>query len=143
VPEARLRLVGRGAHEHLGRLVAEPGVDVVGAVPDVGPELSGAGVAIAPIRYGGGTRLKILEAFAYGVPVVCTRLACEGLDVTDGVHLCVADDPDTLAAACAQLLAEPDRAAALVTSARRLYEHEYRPELAAAAVRRIVLDVLG
>jgi glycosyltransferase involved in cell wall biosynthesis len=143
VPTARLRLVGRGAHEHLGRLVTEPGVDVVGVVPDVGPELSGAGIAIAPIRYGGGTRLKILEAFAYGVPVVCTRLACEGLDVTDGVHLCVADDPDTLAATCAQLLADPERAAALVTSARRLYEHEYRPELAAAAVRRIVLDVLG
>ncbi len=142
VPEVRLRLVGRGGRERLARLSDLPGVELIGAVPDVAEELAGAHVSIAPIRYGGGTRIKILEAFAHGVPVVSTSLGCEGLLVTDGVHLRVADDAEAFAAACARLIGDPGHAADLARAGRELYDGHYRPEHAAEAVRRVVSAAL-
>ena len=67
------------------------------------PELAQADVAVVPIRYGSGTRLKILESFAHRVPVVSTTIGAEGLQVEHGVHLLLADDPEAFAAACERL----------------------------------------
>jgi glycosyltransferase involved in cell wall biosynthesis len=139
-PAARLRLVGR-APERVSRLGDTPGVEVVGPVASVAPHLAAAHVAVVPVRYGSGTRLKVLEAFAHGVPVVSTALGCEGLGVTPE-HVVVADDPAAFAAACVAILRDDEPARRRAQAARALYEQRFRPEAAAAAVHRIVREVL-
>jgi glycosyltransferase involved in cell wall biosynthesis len=120
IPQVRLRLVGRGA-DHLPPSLADvPGVDVVGEVRQVAPELMRAAVAVVPVRYGGGTRIKVLEAFAHGVPVVSTALGCEGLDAVDGQHLLVRDRPEELAAGCAEVILDAALAERLGASGRDL-----------------------
>ncbi|PRY48144.1 glycosyltransferase involved in cell wall biosynthesis [Geodermatophilus tzadiensis] len=142
VPSARVRLVGRGGQDLLGEVEGLPGVDVVGDVADVTPELLAATAAVVPVRFGGGTRVKILEAFALGVPVVSTSLGCEGLDVVDGVHLLVANDPEQLAAACARLAADPAEGRRLAAAGRRLFETCYAPAEVVQTVRGLAERVL-
>ncbi len=91
----------------------------MGEVPDVAPYYDGADVVIAPIRAGGGTRIKILDAFSFHKPVVATPLAAEGLHVTDGVELLLGGSPAEFAGACAALLANQDLRANL---ARRAFD---------------------
>nr|WP_240895067.1 glycosyltransferase [Kineococcus siccus] len=142
VPDAELRLVGRGGGELLTDVAGLPGVEVVGDVEDVAPHLRDARVVLVPVRYGGGTRIKVLEAFAHGVPVVTTSLGCEGLGVEAGVHALVADDADGLAAACARVLRDEALAARLSVAARRLHAEHFRPELATQAVAEVLRAVL-
>ena len=127
IPAAAFRLVGRFDDEtQVARLRGAIGVSVAGEVPDIRPELAAADVAVVPVRFGGGTRIKILEAFAYGVPVVATTVGCEGLDVVDGEHLLVADDPESFAQACVRVLTDDAVRAKLVTNARALWNQQYR-----------------
>ena len=142
LPGARLRLVGRNA-ERLAPLAALPGVDVVGPVDDVGGELAAAEVALVPTRYGGGTRLKIIEAFAYGVPVVTTTLGCEGLGVRDDVQVLVRDEPEAIAAAIEAVAADPALRARLIAGGTEHYRAHYRPQAAVEAVAATVDHVLG
>jgi glycosyltransferase involved in cell wall biosynthesis len=72
-------------------------VTLTGQVPDITDELARADIVIIPLRYGSGTRVKILEAFAHRIPVVSTTMGAEGLEVEPGTHLLVADDPDAIA----------------------------------------------
>lgn len=90
-PEARLRIVGRSPTTEAMTLANIPGVEVIGDVPDIKPHLAQAKVLAVPLDSGGGTRLKILEAFASGLPVVSTPIGCEGLGVRHGEHLIVVD----------------------------------------------------
>lgn len=136
LPETRLRLVGRGGAS-LTQLIGLPGVDVVGEVDDIAPELARAHLVLAPIRVGGGTRLKLIEALAHEVPVVSTSVGAEGLAVTRGLDIELADGPDGLAAACLGLLREPDRARRQAKAGRLLYERCYRPAVAQLAVASI------
>lgn len=142
VPDARLRLVGRGSAALPADLAGLPGVELVGEVESTTPELRSAGVAIVPVRYGGGTRIKILEAFAHGVPVVSTALGCEGLDAEDGLHLIVRDGAQALADACADLLEDPERALRLGAAGRRLLEQGLTSQHVARAVQDVVAEVL-
>lgn len=81
VPSVRFRVVGRG-HETLREELADlPGVEFVGAVEHLQGELDQADVAVVPVRFGGGTRLKVLEALANRLPVATTTVGCEGIDV--------------------------------------------------------------
>jgi glycosyltransferase involved in cell wall biosynthesis len=119
VPGAGLAVVGRdptAAVRALGRL---PGVEVTGAVPDVLPYLRAASALAVPLEAGGGTRLKILEAFAAGLPVVSTPVGCEGLGVAAGEHLVVADR-DHFVTALVELLKDPAAGERLASRARRL-----------------------
>src|SRR5262249_53453364 len=77
---------------------------VTGTVDDVRPYLWGAGLAIVPLRIGGGTRLKIFEAMAARVPVVSTTIGAEGLKVASGENIMIADDPREFADRCVHLL---------------------------------------
>ncbi len=140
VPATEIRLVGRPATnvEQLHR----PGVlTVVGQVPSMEEELSRASVAVVPIRYGSGTRVKILESFAHRVPVVSTTLGAEGLDVEDGVHLLLADDPEKFAAATVRLLGDPGLRVRLTEAAEARYLDRYDGRVADQGVRRLVEDV--
>ena len=101
------------------------GVDIVGMVDDVNPHLDRAAVVVVPLRIGGGTRLKIVEALAKGKAVVSTRLGAEGIDVVDGEHLLLADDPQEIADRVEQVLADPALARRLGDAGRRLAEERY------------------
>jgi glycosyltransferase involved in cell wall biosynthesis len=142
VPDVELRLVGR--HDDRAAALAErPGVVLRGEVPDVGPELRDAAVVVVPIRSGGGTRIKILEAFARRVPVVSTTVGCEGIDAVPGEHLLTGDTPDALADACVRLLRDDALRTRVIDAAHALFVSRYRwedirPRIAALA--RAVAD---
>jgi glycosyltransferase involved in cell wall biosynthesis len=89
-------------------------------VPDLDPLYRSAGIFIVPLRAGSGIRVKILEAMARGVPVVSTTIGIEGLDVTPGEHVLVADEPQEFARAIRWLLAVPERRSVMAAAAREL-----------------------
>ena len=89
------------------------GITVTGAVPDVRPYVWEADLCVVPLRIGGGTRLKIVEALAMEKAIVSTSVGCEGIDVTPGWTLDVGDTPAAFAAATVALLRDPARRAAL------------------------------
>ena len=124
-PQARLLVVGRGAPRQVLDLHGSRGVEVVGAVEDMGPYFARATAVVAPLRSGGGTRLKVLEAFSRRRALVSTTVGCEGLDVADGRELLVADAPDELAAAVVRLLDDEALRERLGAAGRALAERSY------------------
>ena len=123
-PAVRLVIVGPAPPPEIRRL-SGPDVVLTDAVPDLRPYLERATAVIAPLRVGGGTRLKILEAMAMGRPVVSTSLGAEGLEVTDGKELLLADTPRDFALQVGRILAEPELARELGAAGRRLVERSY------------------
>ena len=112
VPQAKVTIVGRAPGARL--TAAASGMDnvtVTGRVPDVRPYLERASVFLVPMRIGGGTRLKIFEAMAMGLPVVSTAIGAEGLPVTDGVDAVLRDERTGFAAAIVELLNSPEKRA--------------------------------
>lgn len=118
-PAAEAHIVGRAPTPEVTRLAALPGVFVHADVPDVRPHLEHASLLVVPLEVGGGTRLKILEAFAAGVPVVSTTVGCEGLDVRSGTHLLVAERAE-MGNAIHRLLTDTALGARLAAEGRRL-----------------------
>jgi len=96
-PQLRFIVVGSRPAAEVRDLARSPGVIVTGAVDDVRPYYGGALAAIVPLRVGGGTRLKILEAMAAGIPVVSTSIGAEGLAVNPGANILLADTPEEMA----------------------------------------------
>jgi glycosyltransferase involved in cell wall biosynthesis len=125
IPAARLLLVGHEPPDAVRALARERGVSLAGAVPDVRRAYERAAVAVAPLRAGGGTRLKILEAMALGRPVVSTRVGAEGLAVVDNEHLLLSDTPGEFGSSVARLLGDRPLRARLAANARRLVEARY------------------
>jgi glycosyltransferase involved in cell wall biosynthesis len=123
--DVRLHIVGQSPDQALQARHAPPADVVTGLVDDVRPWLAGAAVCCIPLAAGSGTKYKVLEALSAGVPVVCTRLALEGLDVRDGDHVVVADSDPELAAALCSLLADPGRSAAMAARARQEVEKRH------------------
>jgi glycosyltransferase involved in cell wall biosynthesis len=103
----RFTIVGRSPTPEVLALQNLPGVEVTGTVPDVRPYYREAVAVVVPLRVGGGTRLKILEAMAAGVPVVSTTLGAEGLEVDPGRDLLIADTPAAITEAIASLADQP------------------------------------
>ncbi len=136
VPDARIRLVGLTTPA-LADLDDPPRVTLAGQVPDVGVELARADLVVVPIRFGSGTRVKIIEAFAHRVPVVSTTLGAEGLGAVDGEHLLIGDDPESLARACARLLTDEDLRRRIVERAYDLFVDRFRRDHAEDAVRSV------
>jgi polysaccharide biosynthesis protein PslH len=120
-----LTITGSTQEVDRAALVLDPTVRFTGYVADVRLPVAEAAVCVAPIRQGGGTRLKILEAMALGTPVVSTRKGAEGLEVVDGEHLLIADDATAFASHVLALLQTPALRARLSTNARRLVEERY------------------
>ena len=144
-PEARVEILGRGAGGRLSRLLRNPPVRVSfdGEGADTRPYWARAGVAIVPLKAGGGTRLKILEAAACGVPVVSTRVGAEGLSFEPGSEILLADEPEEFATTVARLLSDPDSRRALAAAARRRVEAFYDWKTAGAVLARALLAGAG
>jgi sugar transferase (PEP-CTERM/EpsH1 system associated) len=124
-PGVSLSIVGRAPTPAVKRLAEEHGVQVTGRVDDVRPYMKEAAVYVVPLRIGGGTRLKIFEAMAMGKAVVSTTIGAEGLPVTDGEHVMLADEPQAFARAVVQLMRDADRRARLESAARALVVEHY------------------
>jgi glycosyltransferase involved in cell wall biosynthesis len=118
-------IVGNAPSDEVRRLAAEPGVCVAGPVPDMAPWYGEADAVVVPIRAGGGTRIKVLEAFSYRRPVVSTTLGVEGIDVRHDEHLLIGDTPETFAEECCRLMADPALAHRLVEGAYSLLIERY------------------
>ena len=124
-PDVQLSIVGRAPTPAVKQLGEQAGVTVTGRVDDVRPYMRDGAVYIVPLRIGGGTRLKIFEAMAMGKAVVSTTVGAEGLPVTNGEHVLLADQPDTFARAVVQLLRDVDRRRQLEAAARTLVVETY------------------
>lgn len=124
-PAVRLTITGAYDGVDRGGLALDDSVRLSGYVEDVRPLIAGATVCIVPLRHGGGTRLKILEAMALGTPVVSTSKGAEGLDVRADEHLLIADEPADFARATLRLLHDESLRRQLSQNARRLVEERY------------------
>jgi GT2 family glycosyltransferase/glycosyltransferase involved in cell wall biosynthesis len=122
-PSATLNVVGAGAP--VNGFQPGEGVRVLGQVPDIQEPLGRFAAFVCPIRTGAGVRVKILEAFASGIPVVSTSLGAEGISVKSGHDVILADTPEPFAEGCLRLLEQPDLARSIAANARRLVEEKY------------------
>jgi glycosyltransferase involved in cell wall biosynthesis len=118
IPSVRFMVIGRNPPESIRNLAAnDESIMVTGSVDDVGPYLKMCDLMVVPLLAGGGTRIKILEAMAMGVPVVSTTIGAEGLDLGIGIEIEIADGPGPFAALTAELLFDDDRRRALADAA--------------------------
>jgi len=132
-----LVIVGPRAPRRVRRLAELPGVVLTGLVPDVHAVLAGAGVAVAPLRAGGGIQNKVLEAMAAGTPVVATSRAVAGVAAVPGEHCLVADDAEGLADATSRLLSDRGLRAQVATAARALVAESYSWERSVSELERV------
>lgn len=125
LPDISLAITGSLQGVDVSGLRLDGSVRLCGQVEDVRPLVAGASVCVVPIRQGGGTRLKILEAMALGTPVVTTTKGAEGLDLTPGSEILIADAPDDFASTVLRLLHDSTLRDRLARNARRLAERCY------------------
>lgn len=123
-PDASIAIVGADPPAAI-RALSSASVDITGQIDDVRPYLSSARVAVVPLWSGGGTRLKILEAFASGRPVVSTTIGAEGIDARDGEHVLLADTPEDFAQAIVRVFNDDELAGRLGSAGRQLVEERY------------------
>ena len=140
---AHAYIVGREPPKELRALHTGTDVVVTGEVLDATPYFNAAGVVIVPLRAGGGTRVKILEAFAHCKAVVSTSIGFEGLAVTQGVHLFEANTPHDFVAKCIALMTDASLRKALGMAGRELAETRYSQTVFEHTVRRCVSEVTG
>jgi glycosyltransferase involved in cell wall biosynthesis len=138
LPGVRLVVTGRHDGVDLGGISDCPGIELVGYVPDIRDVLRRASACVVPLRHGGGSRLKILEAMAAGVPVVSTSMGVEGIDAEHGRHLLLAESPAEFAEAAHRLLAYPEETGEMTSRARALVENRYCWSAIGAEFARIV-----
>jgi len=140
---ASLRLIGGSKPSDQTRYNAESGVMALGHVPDIRPALSEALCCVVPIRIGGGTRLKILDAWAMGKAVVSTSIGCEGLDAVDGQNILIRDAPDAFADAVLQVLSDGRLRAHLERNARDTAVTSYSWSAVGRSIRSAYQELVG
>ena len=140
-PEARLKIIGGRPPPPL-QLLAGPRVELTGFVPDLRPHLAAAAAVVVPLRLGGGTRLKIVEAMAMGTAIVSTTLGAEGIEAIPGRDLLIEDQPEAFADAVNRLLANAELAARIGKSARSLAVERYSWSGAARALEGFYRSIL-
>jgi len=134
---ASFHTIGRGSPTDRVRFAAHEGVTIHDYVPDVRPHFADADCVIVPIRFGGGTRIKILDAWAMGRAVVSTTVGCEGLSARDGENILVRDTPEDLADAVTEVIASPALREHLGCEGRRTVEQLYSWEIVGARIREL------
>ncbi len=125
IDDATFLVVGKEPPPRVQALASLPGVTVTGFVPDIRAHIAAAAVYVVPLRMGGGTRLKVLEALAMRSPMVSTRLGCEGFPLNDGEEVLYADDAEAFARAVMTLLRDPAHRERLGQAGRRFVEATY------------------
>ena len=125
VPQVTFKITGSTTGVDLADLRLDESARLTGYVDDIRPEVAGAAVCVIPLRDGGGTRLKILEALALGTPVVSTSKGAEGLAVESDIQLLIADEPGEFARQTVRLLRDKNLRGLLVANGRRLVEQHY------------------
>ena len=126
VPRVRFLIIGRNPPSQvLAMATASSDVEVTGTVPDVRPFLAQAETMVVPLRVGGGTRIKIFEAMAAGIPVVSTKIGAEGLEVTSGEDILLADDPVDFADKTCSLLEKPELRSKVGEAGRSLVKTKF------------------
>jgi hypothetical protein len=138
VPDAVLRIAGSNPTDEVLALGAQPGIEVLGFVPDMGAVLDRHRVSIAPLRYGAGAKGKVGQALIHGLPVVATKVGAEGMSLRDGTHLLVADDEEAFAAHVIQLLEDDALWSRLSTHGRMHMENSF----STAVVKQQLVEAL-
>lgn len=137
-PGATLTIVGADPPKSLlERAGWCPQIRVTGRVPDVAPFYGQSRVVVAPLRFGSGIKVKVLEAMAFGRPVVSTRFGVEGMDLSPGENIFVQDTAEGFAEAVCVLLAHPEQARAVGLAGRALVERVYSKKAAADRILEI------
>ena len=134
--------VGRAKPDVIARY-ASRGVELTGHVDDIRPYVGSAACYVVPLRIGGGTRLKILDAWAMGKAVVSTSVGCEGLDAVDGQNILIRDDPAAFAAAVTMVLHDSGLRASLERNARATAEQKYSWTVIGEKMRRVYGELLA
>ena len=143
-PDCRLLLVGTSPTPVMQAAAQRhPNIVVTGEVPDVRPYLAAADVMVVPLRQGSGTRLKIIEAFAAGCPVISTAKGAEGLRAIDGEHLLIRETVDAIAQAVTQLWSDPKQAQRLAEAAFELVQTQYSWPVSSQLITQAVQKLLG
>lgn len=137
-----LVVAGRGAKEALRRKLEALGVDFRGCVESVDPLYDECDVVVAPLLTGSGQRVKIIEAFSKGMPVVSTRIGAEGIACTPGEDILIADDPEEFVS-CIQGLLDGDARRRLAEHAREVYCGRYSLESVGCEIARVVESVIS
>jgi len=143
LPTARVSIVGADPPPAVRALQDRPGVTVTGTVDDVRPWLHSAQIVVVPLLSGGGTRLKLLEAFASGRPVVSTSAGAEGIEVHDGQELLIANQPESFARAVIALARTPELQARLTGAAIDLVRAHYQWTTISARLRETHEELLA
>ncbi len=141
-PQARLKIIGAQAPSSILAL-SQHNIEVTGFVPDLRPHLASATAVVVPLRFGGGTRLKIVEAMSMGAAIVSTSLGAEGIEAVPGRDLLIEDEPAAFAQAVNNLLAEPALVARLGQSARQLAVGRYAWSGAAKSLEKFYREILN
>ncbi len=126
VPEAQLIIIGKNPPREVQRLkTQDPNVEITGYVEDPTPYLAETAAFIVPLHSAGGMRVKILDAWCWGVPIISTSIGAEGIAVRDGENILIADTPDTFAQAVVRVLQEPTMGERLRENGRRWVQERY------------------
>jgi len=143
LPECSLTVAGRRPTSSIRALAVDPLVRVTGTVEDMRPYLWGGGVLIVPLRIGSGTRLKVYESMASETAVVSTTIGAEGLDVSSPHNIRIADTPEAFAAACVELLSNPEARAHQTAAALRLVRERFSWETVTACFEETLAKHCG
>jgi glycosyltransferase involved in cell wall biosynthesis len=125
IPQARLTCIGKNPPEWIRALDGHANVDILGYVEDLAPYLAETAAFVVPLRAAGGMRVKILDAWCWGLPVISTTIGAEGIDIRDGENIRIADSPEAFAVAVVEVLTDRDANARLRVAGRRWVEDHY------------------
>jgi glycosyltransferase involved in cell wall biosynthesis len=124
-PHLIFTVVGKNPPEYLTQLHGTQGIEVLGFVPEVEAILADTAVFVVPLRAGGGMRVKILDTWSWGLPIVSTRIGAEGIDIRDGENILIADTPTAFSAAVLRAANDLDLNQCLRRNGRRWVEEKY------------------
>lgn len=124
-PTVSLCIAGKNPPQSIREFASNPKIEVIANPEDMSEVAKKCCLTLVPLRFGGGTRIKILDSLAMGLPVVSTSLGCEGLSLMDGHHILIRDDPEQFADAVLQVISDPVLANTLRTNGRWLAEERY------------------
>jgi glycosyltransferase involved in cell wall biosynthesis len=124
-PQLTFTVVGKNPPDYVAQLHGVDGIEVLGFIPEVESILAETAVFVVPLRAGGGMRVKILDTWSWGLPIVSTSIGAEGIDIRDGENILIADTPAAFSAAVLRAAIETDLNQQLRRNGRRWVEEKY------------------